>query len=243
MFKKVFLVTALLASFSAYSANNRNVLIQNQQDLDEEISYLFKNFDADRPDTLIRLFDYVNRHSEDKGYIINKFSLNMSKNEKKSKNIKFIVDYISEHIVDLDTKNIPKNGEWSGQSGHSNFFVTGHTRMFTKSEIMADAPNGIPFDYGYPDFSSFRIGELIPIKDPMASYPHDYERVVQSLIYNKTPFNGIIFNSKEEFNEYIQSKYADLHYSLRDNAFELIPNTVASVIDYELPHVSKRKPH
>jgi len=242
MFKFILFASLIVASFSI-NAMNRNIVIHDRAGLDEEMKYLSKNFDAEKPDTLIRLVDYAMRHSDERGYILNNFAMKLSKDTEKMNNIQFIVDYISNHIVSLDNNNIPKNGEWSGQSGHSNFFIDGDTKSFSRNEVRQAAPQGIPFEYGYPNFSKFKIGESIPIKNPSGSYEFDYEKVVENLIFEKKSLNGMIFNSKEELNEYFQSNYADLQYSLHDNTFELIPNIVSSVIDYKVPHISKRKPH
>lgn len=243
MLKRILITSLFLLSTTSFAQDNRHQRITSQEELDREIVYLMKKFDYEKPDTLIRLVDYVNRNSEVRGYVINKFSMSATKNDKKGKNIKFIVDYISQNIVELDTNNIPKNGEWQGQSGHSLFFINGNTHSYSTEEIRQAAPYGISFEYGYPNFTSFRVGQLIPIQSPTASYPHDYEKVVNQIIMEKKPINGIVFNNAAEFKEYTQTNLIDLHYAHDENAFEFLPNTVVSVINYELPHVSKRKPH
>lgn len=244
MLKRILLTSLFLITTTSFAqTENRHQRITSQAELDQEIVYLMKKFDYEKPDTLIRLVDYVNRNSEVRGYVINKFSMSATKNDKKGKNVRFIVDYISQNIVELDTHNIPKNGEWQGQSGHSLFFINSNTKSYSVEEMKQAAPYGIPFEYGYPNFTSFRVGDLIPISKPTASYPHDYEQVLNQIIYDKTPVNGIVFNNVAEFKEYIQANFINLHYAHDENAFEFLPNTIVSVIDYELPHVSKRKPH
>ena len=244
MLKQIIITTLILFSASSFAkTDNRHVRITSQEELDEEIVYLMKKFDYEKPDTLIRLVDYVNRNSEVRGYVINKFSMSATKNDNKGKNVRFIIDYISQNIVELDTNKIPRNGEWQGQSGHSLFFINGNTKSYSAEEIKQAAPYGIPFEYGYPNFTSFRVGDLIPIDKPTASYPHDYEKVVNQIIIDKKPVNGIVFNNVAEFKDYIQANFINLHYAHDENAFEFLPNTVVSVIDYEFPHISKRKPH
>lgn len=244
MLKRILITGLFILSTNTFAqTDNRHQRITSQEELDREIVYLRKNFDYEKPDTLIRLVDYVNRNSEVRGYVINKFSMIATKNDKKSENIRFIVNYISENIVALDNNNIPRNGEWQGQSGHSLFFINGNTKSYSVEEMRQVAPYGIPFEYGYPNFTSFRVGDLIPIPKPTASYPHDYEQVVNKIIYDKTPVNGIVFNDAIEFKEYLQTNLINLHYAHDENAFEFLPNSVVSVIDYELPHISKRKPH
>lgn len=244
MLKKIIITALILTSTSVFAqTNNRHIRITSQEELDEEIVYLMKKFDYEKPDNLIRLVDYVNRNSEVRGYVINKFSMSATKNNKKGQNIRFIIEYISQNIVELETTRIPKNGEWQGQSGHSLFFINGHTKSFSAEEMKQAAPYGIPFEYGYPNFTMFRVGELIPISNPTASYSHDYEKVVNQIIYEKKPINGIVFNNAAEFKEYLQANLINLHYAHNENAFEFLPNSVVSVIDYELPHISKRKPH
>ena len=244
MLKRILLTSLFLITTTSFAqTENRHQRITSQAELDEEIVYLMKKFNYEKPDTLIRLVDYVNRNSEVRGYVINKFSMSATKNDKKGKNVRFIVDYISQNIVELDTHNIPKNGEWQGQSGHSLFFINSNTKSYSLEEMRQAAPYGIPFEYGYPNFTSFRVGDLIPIDKPTASYPHDYEKTVNQIIMEKKPVNGIVFNDVAEFKEYIQANFINLHYAHDENAFEFLPNTIVSVIDYELPHVSKRKPH
>lgn len=244
MLKRILITSLFLFSATSFAqTDNRHQRITSQAELDEEIVYLRKKFDYEKPDTLIRLVDYVNRNSEVRGYVINKFSMINTKDDKRGQNIKFIVDYISDNIVALETYNIPKNGNWQGQSGNSLFFINGNTKSYSLEEMKQAAPYGIPFEYGYPNFTSFRVGDLIPIDNPTASYPHDYEKVVNQFISEKKSVNGIVFNNVNEFKEYIQSNFIDLHYAHDENAFEFLPNTVVSVIDYELPHISKRKPH
>lgn len=244
MLKQIIITSLILFSASSFAkTDNRHQRITSQAELDEEIVYLMKKFDSEKPDTLIRLVDYVNRNSEVRGYVINKFSMSATKNDKKGKNVRFIVEYISQNIVELETHNIPKNGTWQGQSGHSVFFINGNTKSYSVDEMKQSAPYGIPFEYGYPNFTIFRVGNLIPIEKPTASYPHDYEKVLNKIIYEKTPVNGIIFNNISEFKEYTQANFINLHYAHDESAFEFLPNTIVSVIDYELPHISKRKPH
>lgn len=220
---------------------NRQYSIQNRVEVDKEITYLKETFDHQYPDTLIRIMDYVMKNPDERGYILNQFSMTVSNNSKKMKDIRFIIDYINNNTVALDNYKIPKNGDWTGQAGNSFFKLTGHTKTSTREEVAELAPYGIPFEYGYPNFTKFRIGESIPLIEPTGSFEHDYTKAIEFMIFNKKSFNGMVFSDKSEFNEYAQSNYAAFQYSFNDEYIDLIPLHISSVIEFKLPYYKKRK--
>jgi hypothetical protein len=215
--------------------------ITDRAELDRELHYLKDYFKQEYPDTLIRIMDYVYKYPEDRGYILNNLSMGNYKDPVKTSNIKFIVDYISNHSVKLLNDKIPKNGVWSGQAGNSIFFLDGHTKTSTRDEVAEIAPNGIPFEYGYPNYTSFKIGESVKIDKPSGSYKYDYDKVIENIVNNKVPLNGQIFTTKESLQEYLQTKYADFQYSFEGDYFDLIPIPISSVSIVDLPYYLKRK--
>ncbi len=220
---------------------NRRHSITDKVELDKELNYLKKNFNKEKPDELIRIFDYVLKNPEDRGYVINKFSMFRDNDINSMDNIKYIIDFLKERTYALDTYKIPKNGVWSGQAGHSIFILTGHTNLTTKNEFLEVAPNGVPFEFGYPNFTEFKIGNSLPIESPTGSYEHDYEKTITLLIMNNKPFNDIIFTSKDQFYEYLQSTYSKLEYSFSGDSFDIIPIHVSSIINYVYPYYKKKK--
>lgn len=222
-------------------STNRNYDIVNTEDLSKEIIYLISNANLNNNNEYNRILKYVSQNAEKKNSLINNLALYKTDDKKEAANLKLVINQIQNNIISLKNNNIPKNGVWSGQAGHSNFILTGHTKEYSKSEILEVAPEGIPFEYGYPNFSSFRIGSVFLLEDPTGSFSHDYQKMIDILITRKVNFNGVVFTTKEEFEEYLYFNNAKLHYALHENGFELIPNQISSVIDFEIPHISKRK--
>lgn len=220
---------------------NRYYDIVSTEDLSKEIIYLISNANLNDNNEYSRILKYVSQNAEKKNQLINNLSLYKTDNKKEADNLKLVINQIQKNIISLKNNNIPKNGVWSGQAGHSNFILTGHTKEYSKSEILEVAPEGIPFEYGYPNFSSFRIGNIFILEEPTTSLSHDYQKMIDILITRKVNFNGIVFTTKEEFEEYLYLNNAKIHYSLHENGLELIPNPISSVIDFEIPHISKRK--
>lgn len=220
---------------------NRYYDIVSTEDLSKEIIYLISNANLNDNNEYSRILKYVSQNAEKKNQLINNLSLYKTDNKKEADNLKLVINQIQKNIISLKNNNIPKNGVWSGQAGHSNFILTGHTKEYSKSEILEVAPEGIPFEYGYPNFSSFRIGNIFILEEPTTSLSHDYQKMIDILITRKVNFNGIVFTTKEEFEEYLYLNNAKIHYSLQENGLELIPNPISSVIDFEIPHISKRK--
>lgn len=220
---------------------NRYYDIVSTEDLSKEIIYLISNANLNDNNEYSRILKYVSQNADKKNQLINNLSLYKTDDKKEADNLKLVINQIQKNIISLKNNNIPKNGVWSGQAGHSNFILTGHTKEYSKSEILEVAPEGIPFEYGYPNFSSFRIGNIFILEEPTTSLSHDYQKMIDILITRKVNFNGIVFTTKEEFEEYLYLNNAKIHYSLHENGLELIPNPISSVIDFEIPHISKRK--
>lgn len=220
---------------------NRHHIISDKVELDKEIIYLKKYFEKEKPDNLIRLFDYILRNPQYRGYVTNNLSMYRTDDPVKRDDIKYILDFLNERTYILDTYNLPNNGTWSEQAGHSVFTLTGNTKITTKNEFLEVAPYGVPFEFGYPNFTAFKIGDSLTIDSPTGSYSHDYDKALNSLIVKGTPFNDIIFTSKEQFNEYLQSTYSNLVYSYTGDSFDLIPIHVSSIINYVYPYYKKKK--
>ncbi len=237
---KLFLATLILYSNFSF-AEARHYDIYNNQELSKEIIYLITKANLNDESEFNRLLKYVKNNSERKNTILNSLILFKTDDKEERQKIQILISKINSSVIDLKNNKVPKNGEWSGQSGHSNFFINGHTKEYSRDEVKEVAPNGVPFEYGYPNFSSFRIGELFKLENPSGSIEFDYEKMVDILITRKIPFNNTIFTSKEQMNEYLFFYNARFHYSLNEDGLELIPNVVYSIIDYEIPHISKRK--
>lgn len=240
--KKILLTIIIISNFYVFAnENNRKYDIYDKTDLAKEIIYLTHNSDLSNKDSLNRLMKYVNNNSEEKQSLINNLTLYKTDNKEEKLKINIIINAIQNNVITLKNNNIPKNGSWSGQSGNSLFLITGHTKEYNKNEIFEKAPNGIPFELGYPNFSEFRIGNLIPLENPTGSLQHDLSNIYDKLLTNSISFNNVVFTSKEEIEEYLFFNNAKFHYALKENGIELIPNQVYSVIDYEIPHLSKNK--
>lgn len=240
--KKILLIIIAISTFYSFgSDNNRKYDIYDKTDLAKEIVYLTHKGDLSDKESLNRLMKYVKNNSEEKLSLINNLTLYKTDNKEEKRKLQIIIDAIKNNVITLKNNNIPKNGNWSGQSGNSTFFITGHTKEYNKNEIFEKAPDGIPFELGYPNFSQFRIGNLIPLENPTGSLPHDLSKIYDKLLTNSISFNNVIFTSKEEIEEYLFFNNARFHYSLKENGIELIPNQVYSVIDYEIPYFSKNK--
>lgn len=241
MTKKIILSIILIATnFSfANSSFNRQYDISNIDEFSKEIIYLISKENKD--EDYKRIIQYISKNAEKKGHFVNNLILYKTGSNNEDSRLKIIIDKINKEIVTLKNDNIPKNGDWSGQAGHSNFILTGHTKEYNKSEVFEIAPNGVPFEYGYPNFEAFRIGQVFNLINPTGSFPHDYSKMIDLLILNKTIFNGNVFSDKSQIDEYLYLNNAKFHYSLHSDSIELIPNQVYSIINYEIPHISKRQ--
>ncbi len=237
---KLFLATLILYTNFSF-AEGRHYDIYNNQELSKEIIYLITKANLNDESEFNRIKKYVQKNSERKNKILNSLILFKTDDKEEKRKIQILISKIDSSVVDLKTDKVPKNGEWSGQSGHSTFFINDHTKEYSRDEIKELAPNGIPFEYGYPNFSSFRIGEVFKLENPSGSIELDYEKMVDILITRNQLFNNTLFTNREQMSEYLFFYNARFHYSLNEDGLELIPNTVYSIIDYEIPHISKRK--
>lgn len=240
--KKIILIFIILFNgFTFASDTDRRHDIFDKKDLAKEIIYLMYNSDLNKDDSYDRLLRYMNDNSEEKNSIINNLVLYKTSNKDDRDKITTIIDKINDSVVTLKNSNIPKNGEWSGQSGNSLFYIKGHTREYNSKEIFEVAPEGIYFELGYPNFTQFRIGHLIRLENLTGSLSHDLSTLYDKLITKSISFNNLEFDSIEEINEYLYFENANFHYALYEDGIELIPNQVYSVINYEIPHISKNK--
>lgn len=243
MFKKTIVFSLSLILATGAFALDRKGRIQTPQELNEEIKYLLDNFDESTPDTLIRLFDYANRNAERKGEIINTiviFPIGVLNQKRKTERAVWIQRFLEENIVTLKTTKLPRNGTWSRQAGNSLFTVTGNTKLYSSDEILA-ATQGkkIEFKEGYPDFSPFRIN-VIGIPDLSGQYSYDYPKILEFIVKNGIIVADEFFSSTEELQAFLKDMDLGIHYSLDSSGVDIIPNSVYSIIDYEMPYIKNR---
>jgi hypothetical protein len=235
------LIAISFIGITVANSENRKFDIVNTEDLSREIIYLISDANLNDNNEYTRILKYVSKNAEKKNQLLNNLNLYKTDNKKESSNLNLVIEQIKKNIISLENNNIPKNGEWTGQAGHSNFIITGHTKEYSKDEVLEIAPEGIPFEFGYPNFESFRIGNIFILETPTASLQHDTQKMIDVLISRGISFNGIFFTSYEEFEKYLYFNNAKLNYSLHENGLELIPNQILSVIDFKVPHISKRQ--
>lgn len=240
MFKlKAISISILILSSQLAFSSELNRRITTDEELSKEIKMLVKTYDPEHPDILIRLFDYANRNSVEKGKILNLLVL-APKNQKDNVRSSQIASFINERIVTLKNTRLPK-GTWSYQSGNSNFFAEEHTKTHSVQEVReAIGPNGVPFEYGYPNFKQYRLGGLIQFEGMIGSYQLDYDKALEQIPFRKIKVDDEYFETKQDFINFMQNNHVNLHYSLYEPGFELIPDAVYNIIDYEIPYVDKR---
>ena len=236
--KAILPITLSLILFSNVSfSRDLGPKINTEEELSKEVRVLMETFDPEKQDYLIRYFDYANRNAELKGKLLNQLAL-APRNAEENKRARWISDFIDKRIITLKNKNIPKNGTWSYQAGHSNFIPNTHSKSHSLKEILkAIGPTGIPFEYGYPNFENYRIGDVFKIDKYSGHFQTDYQEVLVQIPFKKIKVANRHFDTKEQFIEFLQTNDASVHYSLYDRGFEIIPNAVYSVIDYEIPFI------
>lgn len=236
--KLILPITLSLILFSSASfSRDLGPRINTEEELKDEVRFLMENFDTAKQDYLIRYFDYANRNAELKGKLLNELAL-APRNAEENKRARWISNFINQRIITLKNKNIPKTGRWSYQAGHSNYFPEKHTRTHSLNEVLkAIGPTGVPFEYGYPNFENYRIGEIFKIDKFSGHFQTDYKEALVQIPFKKIKVANRQFSTKEEFIEFLQSNDASVHYSLYERGFEIIPNSVYSIIDYEIPFI------